>query len=245
MEAMVGQQDQHARAQRYDAILFDLDNTLYDYDAYWRERLAWSLEPVVQCHPQLDIPALIAEIIAQRVYASQIVAFLQQRGVDMQVCASAHERYTINDFSTLLLYPDVPYVLRTLRAHYKMGLITNGPARTQRPKIDQFGLVAWMDVLIVSEEAQVAKPNPAIFHLALNELGVAPARALYVGDSLEHDLVGALRAGLDFVWMNPHLRTLPPDMPPPLADIPRLDLLLSLLDALAPQQPGEDERRDD
>jgi HAD superfamily hydrolase (TIGR01549 family) len=216
----------------YDVVLFDLDNTLYDYDAYWKWRLSWSLEQVAVAYPHLDIAALIEQAMRGRVYSAQFDAFLLGAGVaDPVVRAAALERYRVNTYEVLQLYPDAAHVLHVLCQRYRLGLITNGPVRTQQPKIRQFGLERWMHALVISEAVQLAKPDPAIFHLTLQQFGVLPERALYVGDSLEHDLVGAHAAGLDFAWMNPHQRQLPPDMPPPLACITCMNDLLELLES--------------
>jgi HAD superfamily hydrolase (TIGR01549 family) len=215
---------------RYAAIFFDLDNTLYDYDAYWRQRLAWSLEPVKARYPGLNTPLMIENAIAGCVYARHFDAFLSDAGItNAAVRAQAVERYRINSYSTLQLYPEARPVLLALRQHARLGLITNGPAHSQRPKIEQFGLADLMDVIIVSEEVQLAKPDPAIFRLALERLDVAPQQALYVGDSLRSDLMGAHAVGMDFIWMNPQRHELPPDLPPPLARIARLTSLYALL----------------
>jgi putative hydrolase of the HAD superfamily len=215
---------------RYEAIFFDLDNTLYDYDAYWRQRLAWSLEPVQARYPGLNTPLLIENAIAGCVYARTFDTFLSEAGITNEaVRAQAVERYRVNSYATLQLYPEARSVLLALRQHARLGLITNGPAHSQRPKIEQFGLADVMDVIIVSEEVHCAKPDPAIFHLALERLDVAPQQTLYVGDSLRNDLMGAHAAGIDFIWMNPHRRDLPPDLPPPQARIARLTSLYALL----------------
>jgi putative hydrolase of the HAD superfamily len=215
---------------RYEAILFDLDNTLYDYDAYWKQRLAWSLEPVEARYPGLNTPLLIERAIAGCVYARHFDTFLNEAGItNAAVRALAVERYRVNSYTSLRLYPEARSLLRALQRHVRLGLITNGPSHSQRPKIEQFGLEDVMDAIIVSEEVQLAKPDPAIFALALERLEVAPRQALYVGDSVQHDLLGAHAAGLDFIWMNPRNRELPPDLPSPLARIARLTSLYALL----------------
>ena len=117
-----------------------------------------------------------------------------------------------------------------LRPRFKLGLVTNGPSRTQRPKIEQFRLIDYLDLLIVSEEVGVAKPDPAIFAIALERLGVAPSEALFVGDLPEFDLRGAAAAGMPFIWMNPRGEELPADVAQPIAVIERLTELLPLLD---------------
>ena len=97
--------------------------------------------------------------------------------------------YSARDwFGRLVLFDDAVQTLEALRPRFKLGLVTNGPSRTQRPKIEQFQLIDYFDLLIVSEEVGVAKPDPTIFAIALERLGVAPSEALFVGDSPEFDL---------------------------------------------------------
>lgn len=208
---------------RYDAILFDLDNTLYDYNAYWAQRLHWSLEPLRGRYPQFDISAAVERAMAGHVYPQEWPAFLSAAGIaDEDLIAETLRRYRVNTYDQLALYADAAELLATLHQRYKLGLITNGPSFSQRPKIVQFALEQQMDVIVVSEEVGCAKPDPAIFHIALRALGVAPERALFIGDSLEHDLRGASAAGLDFVWMNPRGRVLPDGERRPVAIIARL-----------------------
>lgn len=215
---------------QYQAILFDLDDTLYDLRSYWRGRLHEALELVLPLYPQLERDTLVRQAIAQKVYIDKLPAFLRGLGIaDESLIAGAHDVFRRDWFARLVLHDDAPATLEALRPHYKLGLVTNGPSRTQRPKIEQFGLGAYLDVLIVSEEAGVAKPDPAIFRLALAQLGAAPEQALYVGDSLEFDLPGAAAAGMPFIWMNPRAEVLPADLPRPLAEITRLTELVPLL----------------
>lgn len=214
----------------YQAILFDLDDTLYDYRAYWVARLRHALGGIVARHPNLALDELIAAAIAKTVYSDDLPAWLGSYNVvDAALVAEAQERYRENWYDQLALFEDAPSLLNRLRARYRLGLITNGPVRTQRPKIAQFGLEQLMDVIVVSAEVGLWKPDPAIFRLALERLGVAPHQALFVGDSLTHDLPGAQAAGMAFVWMNPRREPLLPDLPPPLASIERLAQLEDLL----------------
>lgn len=215
---------------QYQAILFDLDDTLYDLRSYWRGRLSEALAEISTRYPQLERDALVREAIAQKVYIDKMPGFLRSLGIDDEpLIAGTHDSFGRDWFARLVLHDDALATLEALRPHYKLGLVTNGPSRTQRPKIEQFGLGAFLDVLIVSEEAGVAKPDPAIFRLALEQLDVTPAQALYVGDSLEFDLPGAAAAGMPFIWMNPRNEQLPVHLPRPLAEITRLTELVQLL----------------
>ncbi|MBC8161918.1 MAG: HAD family hydrolase [Roseiflexaceae bacterium] len=219
---------------QYQAILFDLDDTLYDLRAYWTRRLARAFATVCSRYPQLDAEQLCDRAVQSKVYMAQMPDFLRAHEVDDEaLIAVVAEQYRHNWFEELELADDARDVLGQLRHSFKLGLVTNGPSRTQRPKIERFGLVELMDVIVVSEEAGVAKPDPAIFYFALKQLRVAPAQALYVGDSVENDLYGAAAAGMSAVWVNSRNEQLPPDVPPPLAVITRLAELPALIEKQA------------
>ncbi|GAB4191143.1 MAG: hypothetical protein OHK0022_04660 [Roseiflexaceae bacterium] len=214
----------------YRAILFDLDDTLYDFRAFWTGRLERGLAPVLAQHPELQRAELVRAAMAGWVFTETMAGFLREQGVrDEELIQRACAAYEQGWFDDMTLPEEAAQTLRALHGRYRLGLITNGPARTQRPKIERFGLADHMDVLIVSEEAGVAKPDPRIFAIALEQLGVRPADALFVGDSPEHDIRGATAAGIDVVWLNRHGGQLPQDLPAPKATIERLADLLPLL----------------
>lgn len=216
----------------YRAILFDLDDTLYDLRSYWSGRLHEAIDEVLARYPRFDRDALVRQALAEKVYIDKLPAFLRAQGVDDEpLIASAHELFRRDWFERLVLFEDATQTLEALRRRFKLGLVTNGPSRTQRLKIKQFRLIDYLDVLIVSEEVGVAKPDPAIFAIALERLAVAPHEALFVGDSPEFDLRGAAAAGMPFVWMNPRGENLPSDADRPIAVIQRLAELLPLLDS--------------
>ena len=82
------------------------------------------------------------------------------------------------------------------------GLVANSwpePARLLRADAEAFGLAPLLDVLVFSEEAGAAKPEPEIFLRALDELGVEPQAAMFVGDRLETDVQGAANVGMTTV----------------------------------------------
>jgi putative hydrolase of the HAD superfamily len=94
------------------------------------------------------------------------------------------------------LYEEVPEVLRDLRTGgYTIGLISN----TQRSLAvfeRHFELDGLFDVAISSSDHGYMKPHPSIFEEGLRRAGVAAAEAVMVGDSVPHDIQGALRLGM-------------------------------------------------
>jgi len=94
------------------------------------------------------------------------------------------------------LYEEVPDVLRQLHGHgYKIGLISN----TQRSLAEferHFSLEGLFSVAISSSDHGYMKPHPSIFEEGLRRAGVAAHEAVMVGDSVPHDIAGALRSGM-------------------------------------------------
>lgn len=94
------------------------------------------------------------------------------------------------------------------------GIITNGSSALQNGKIDATGLRPLLDVVLISEAEEVAKPEAAIFERALARLGVTSAEAMFVGDNPLVDVVGASTAGLVAVWYHSSTEW-PDDVAPP------------------------------
>lgn len=213
------------------AILFDLDDTLYDLKAHWKTCLRIALADVSRI-TSCDLETLVQRALTTKIWINQLPDFLRTQGItDQGLIADAFTRYRDIWFDTLTLDPEAPRLLTALGARYRLGLITNGPSWSQRPKIERFDLAAYMHSIIVSEEVGVAKPDPQIFHIALNTLAVAPGEALFVGDSPENDLWGAAQAGMPAIWINRHGATLPADAPQPIAVIDGLRDLLAIIHA--------------
>ena len=100
------------------------------------------------------------------------------------------------------IVPDAETVLDDLRRDHRLGLVTNGAPDVQREKIARTALAAHFDAIVISVEVGAGKPDPRIFHAALDALGVASTDAVMVGDSLERDVAGARRAGLRTIWID-------------------------------------------
>ena len=103
---------------------------------------------------------------------------------------------------SLRLYPEVLALLPSLRRRYRLALITNGASDTQRGSLRMLGIEQAFDAVVISGEVGVAKPDPAIFQVALRDLGVGPEQAWHIGDDPLTDIAGAHAAGLTAVWLN-------------------------------------------
>ena len=92
--------------------------------------------------------------------------------------------------------PGVEAMLADIRGEYRVGLLTNGPVRAQRDKLETLGWNDAFDAAVVTGELEAGKPDPRAFEAITDELNVAPAEAVYVGDEVEADIRGATEAGL-------------------------------------------------
>jgi putative hydrolase of the HAD superfamily len=93
-------------------------------------------------------------------------------------------------------------LLEALRSRgLRLALVSNtaSPQWLLQPILERQGLVERLDAVVLSSEVGKRKPHPAIFERALEELGVEPADALFVGDRLEADILGASRVGMKTV----------------------------------------------
>jgi len=96
-------------------------------------------------------------------------------------------------------YPEVPAVLARLRqGGAGLAIVSNWDV-SLHDVLERTGLRPLVDTVVISAELGVAKPDPAIFRAALDRLGADAKGALHVGDSVEHDVVGARAAGIDAV----------------------------------------------
>ncbi|RKN85462.1 HAD family hydrolase [Paenibacillus ginsengarvi] len=103
-----------------------------------------------------------------------------------------------------VLYPQALETVGGLAGTYKVGVITNGSREhlervLARVKLDDY--IAG-DRLFASDKSGIRKPNPAMFKAAARTVGVRPGEAVMVGDSWKNDISGAVKAGMNAVWLN-------------------------------------------
>lgn len=124
-------------------------------------------------------------------------------------------------------------VLEALRKRgMPVGLITNGGVAFQNAKIDRIDLREWLDVVVISEAAGVEKPDPRIFRLALDEIGLSAEETAFVGDHPVNDISGASEMGMTTVWMRGDAEW-PEALEPPDHTIDALGDLMAALDGMA------------
>jgi putative hydrolase of the HAD superfamily len=239
------------------AIFFDLDETLLDDDRAFQIAVASTCIDLAHQHNEVDPHRLRetyfdvsdhfwSELGRARSWTTysdghgQAIRLLlwsqalaEQAVLEEAVAIAATELYTGHRRRTYVAYPDVGPVLAALGSRYAMGVITNGFGDTQHEKLAVLKLAPYFPLVLCSGELGIGKPDPAIFQLALDNLGVGPDAAMHVGDSLSSDVAGARAAGITAVWLNRGRAEHPFDAALPHFEIASLDDLLPIVEKLS------------
>lgn len=204
----------------YQAILFDLDDTLFSLRGCEGQALHRTLESAGLLG---RLPTSYTESYATissghwaarssdrtTTYTREDVVelswrdFLSAQGLDESRSTELAQRFWMEFCRSHALNPGAETVLQRLSEIYRLGMITNGYSDSQRGRLRAAGLLDHFNPLLISEEVGVAKPDVRIFELALTKLRLRPDAVLYVGDSISHDRAGCLRAGIDFCHFRP------------------------------------------
>jgi len=194
----------HWRGQPLEAVLFDLDGTLLDTAA----DIALALNRTLAEHgwspaAQDDVRLMIgrgAPILIQRTAAAQ------SRTLDEATHAAMVERFfhhygalqENNEFGALP-FPGAREALQRLHeAGLRTAVVTNKQQRFARGLLELLDMIAWVDVVVGGDSCERRKPDPQPLLFACERLGVTPARALMVGDSI-NDVKAARGANIPVV----------------------------------------------
>lgn len=193
---------------QYAAALFDLDNTLWDRDAAIRAtgRLLHETYPAVRASSSAEEAEAKFAAFDERGLAGRKRLMARTLAEWPGIGLSPEELgtwYLQASRSVTPPDPDVPPLLRDLNAAgVPWGIVTNGPSSGQQMTIRSRGLEGLAGCVVVSEEAGCRKPDPVIFWLALDRLGLPPGRdVLFVGDDVAADMGGAKGVGLSTAWV--------------------------------------------
>ena len=206
---------------KYKHLFFDLDHTLWDFDANARTTLE-------QLHIDLNLPEkgihdfdlfyknylahndrLWTKYRNGQIRQDELrlkrmwLALLDFHIADETLAKQMSELFLQLLPTRTILFPDTTEVLQYLKDKgYALHLITNGFEETQHNKLKHSGLDRFFEVVITSECSNSLKPQKEIFEYALNKTGAKVEESLMIGDTVEVDVIGALRVGMDAVHVN-------------------------------------------
>lgn len=206
------------------ALIFDVDDTLYDQIQPFERALERHIEVARE---QIEPLYLSFRRYVDEVFEATAIGkmSLKDSHIYRMKHALADFGYQVSDATALAiqidydyfqgqieLSPVFPEIFSWCQAQgIAMGIITNGPYRHQLRKIRTMGLVNWFELehVLISGQVGIAKPNPAIFQLMEERLGMSGEDICYLGDSFENDVVGAKAANWKAIWFNHRKRIKP------------------------------------
>ncbi len=212
-----------APARIPSVVLFDLDDTLFAHRGAVADGILRYLAALGGPFDGVDQAGAVAlwQELEERHYHSYLAGRLDfpgQRRERARDFAAAHGvpltdqeaadwfgAYFEHYRASWRLHDDALPCLAALESEFpgiRFGLITNGERSHQQPKLDRTGLGDRVERVITSAAFGVAKPDRRIFEHACAVFGVVPADAVYVGDRIRTDAIGAAGAGLTAVWLD-------------------------------------------
>ena len=206
---------------KYKHLFFDLDHTLWDFEANARATLQ-ELHVALQLGKrgvndfQLFHRNYLAhnEKLWERYRNGHIkqeelrvkrmwLALLDFKIADEELARELSTRFLDLLPTRTILFPYTKEILQYLRdSRYVLHLITNGFEKTQHNKLMFAGLKHFFNEVITSEGSGSLKPNKEIFQFALQKCKADREESIMIGDSIEVDIVGAMNAGIDQVYVN-------------------------------------------
>lgn len=199
----------------YPYLLFDADNTLFDFDQAERNAhlllcrahgLAFSEEGYQLYHKcNADLWRDFDRGLCTKEYLlverfRRYLAITGERA-DPEALNRDHLR-ALGEGAMLL--PGAEELCRVLSRDHRLYLLTNAVASVQKARFANSAIVPYFQGVFISEEVGVGKPDPAYFEYVFRAVpGLARDNALVIGDSLTSDIQGANNAGLPCCWFNP------------------------------------------
>lgn len=215
------------------ALVFDLDDTLYDLEIPFRR--AYDATFANTYGKQYNLPVgdiftsmrdhnneiydltQTGEMSSETMYIYRITEAMKDFGVVISREEALHFQDVYHEFQHDLTLTDnmKDFLAFASARKLTLGIISNGPSIHQRDKMRSLGVTRWIPVenIIVSADTGVMKPDPAIFKLAQERLGLTAEDSWYVGDSFDRDVEGAAAAGWHTVWINRRHHNKPEDSP--------------------------------
>lgn len=212
---------------QYRQLFFDLDHTLWDFEANSKETL------VDLYHNNLLIDRGVTDFEQffthysfhnHRLWDRYTKGFIKQDELRWKRMWLALLEFKIADeplarklsvqfLETLptkkKLFPYTVEILEYLKnKNYKMHLVTNGFESVQHNKLRESKLTNYFDQVITSEASNSLKPNKEIFDYALQKAGAVVGESIMIGDNQDADIQGGINAGMDTIFVN-HLKVAP------------------------------------
>lgn len=219
---------EHCYLQHYNNmikhIFFDLDHTLWDFDknsalafkrVFLKHNIELELEIFLKAYEPINFKYW-KEFRDERVTKEQL-----RRGRLTDTFKILKKEYPLEMIDLLAhsyieelpfdnhLFSGTQELLAYLSEKYTLHIITNGFEEVQHLKLKNSNIDHFFDTVTTSEEVGVKKPNPKVFHRALEKAAALSQESVMIGDTFEADILGAEGIGMQTIFYNYRKETLP------------------------------------
>ncbi len=202
----------------YKAIIFDMDNTLLNYDLCELDSMQRTCKDHNLFVDDSSQWSAFWETFSEHNYRHWMDfvnagetktigdvlrnSFRDSLNTDHAVHNQLTDAYWSYFCSTCHFEDGAEQLLSSVKDNYQLGIITNGISEAQRKRLEAGNIASLFQSIVISDEVGIRKPKKEIFEIALNELGMTNNEVLFVGDSLQDDYHGSVNAGIDFCFYN-------------------------------------------
>ncbi len=149
-----------------------------------------------------ELPAEDRKVSEKKWWYSVVENVFEEVGMFDRFDSYFDELFEVFRHGAWKLFPETQYVLTSLEGRgFKLGLISNFDTRVY-DVCHRLGISRFFKSFVISSEAGFAKPSPQIFEIALKEQGVSAQESIHIGDSIEHDILGAKALGMHAVLLD-------------------------------------------
>lgn len=222
----------------WDWILFDADDTLFHFDAFAGLQRLFQGYDVAFNRDDYDAYQAINKPLWVDYQNGAISALqLQHKRFEGWAAKLDVQSHELNrGFLTAMAELCTPLsgaagLLDALKGRVKIGIMTNGFTALQQARLEHTGFSGYFDLIVISEQVGYAKPHPAIFDYALDQMANPPRdRVLMVGDNPDSDILGGINAGMATCWLNSDGRSRPQGINPDwqVSSLNELQILLGV-----------------
>ena len=201
---------------KYKYLLFDVDNTLFDYTKGERYALESSFGHFGINYNFADFAVFYAtinhqiwseferkEITSVKLRVERFKRLFMK--LDMNIDAADFSEFYLNQLGeTAYLLDGALDMLNSIPAQYELALITNGLKDTQISRLNKSVIQKFFSKITISEDVPNPKPHEDIFIEAMRKFGNPDkSEVIIIGDSLSSDIQGGINFGIDTCWFNP------------------------------------------
>lgn len=201
----------------YKGIIFDLDNTLYDYDLCHCKALKEVFNYIIENNNALIFSYI--EDVYKKIYKNlknelghtasshnksiYFKQLLETLNINLSLFSVINNLYWQTFYVNLVCFDGVyDFIIWNKNKGIKIGILTDYETEYQINKLDKLGLLKYIDIIVTSEEVGIEKPSTKMFFNILEKMGLSSNEVIMIGDNYDKDIKGALNVGMTSYWFN-------------------------------------------